>query len=249
MGKYLYCIIQEKRPRKFDISGIEGEKVYTVHEGSMAVVVSDTTKKDGEYLITRDYTIAHQRVLEGMMGKGYDILPISFGTVADSDSLIKEKLLRERRSEFDKAFAYINGKIELNLKVLWNDIASVFRELAKESGIVRRAKQASGHGALGRFQAANVGEMVKKTLDVKRTKAAERVISQLKPLAVDTRSGEILQDAMVCNETFLVPKNLGKEYDKRIRELARSSQDKMNFVNYGPLPPYNFVSIRVSFKE
>ena len=248
MGKYLYCIIQEKRPKKFDFSGIEGKRVYTVHDGPIGVVVSDTDKKEGEYLITRDYTIAHQRVLEGIMGKGYDILPISFGTVADNDDLIKEKLLRARRNEFNKAFMYINGKVELNLKVLWNDISSVFEEIRRESGIVRRAKQASKYGALGRFQAANVGEMVKKTLDAKRTKAAERVISPLKSLAADTRSGEILQDAMVCNETFLVPKTLGKEYDKRIRELARTSGDKMNFMNYGPLPPYNFVSIRVSFK-
>lgn len=249
MGHYLYCVIKENKPEKFSVSGIEGKQVYTLGSGDTAVVVSDTFQKNGDYLITRDYTMSHQRVLEEVMRKNYDILPVSFGTVAENAEEIQEKLLKARRDEFEKAFKYIEGKVEVNLKVLWNEISSVFKEIASASMAVRRAKQLSRHKPLGRFQAANIGEMVKKALDAKRTKTAERILSQVRPFAFDTRKGEILQDAMVCNETFLVPKHSGKEYDKCIIGLARNYGDEMSFMNYGPLPPYNFVSIKVSFND
>jgi hypothetical protein len=249
MGKYLYCIIKESRPKEFKIPGLDEKKVNTVNYGDIAAVVSDAINKNGDYLITRDYMIAHQRVLEEVMRSGYDILPVSFGTVADSVDLIKEKLLKERRDEFNKTFAYINGKVELNLKVLWSDIASVFKGIASGNRVVRQAKQLSSHKPLNRFHAAGVGEAVKKALDAKRIEAAQKILSQVRPLAADIREGEILQDAMVCNETFLVPKSSGKEYDRRVVELARAYEGKMNFMSYGPLPPYNFVSIRVSFSD
>ena len=249
MGKYLYCIIKQNKPEKFTISGIDGKQVYGIGYGDMSVMVSDTTKRDGDYLITRDYTISHQRVLEEVMRSGYDILPVSFGTIADNDKEIKEKLLAQRRDEFDKAFKYIGGKVELNLKILWKDISAVFKDIATESKIIKKAKQISRHKSLGRFQAANVGEVVKKALEAKRTQVAEKILCKVRPFAADTREGEILQDAMICNETFLVPKALGKDYDKRVIDLARTYNGKLNFMHYGPLPPYNFVSIRVSFND
>lgn len=246
-GKYIYCVIKEKTPRKFDVSGMEDKPVYTMNHNGWGAVVSDSPIDD--FLITRAYTMVHQRVMEEVMRQGYDILPVSFSTVANNEEDIKEKILLKKEEELEKSYKYISGKMELNLKVLWQDVPSVFKEIAATNPTVKRAKLYYQKHSIGRFQVANIGEIVKKELDRRRAKIADKVLSQIKSFAVEQKKGDILQDAMILNDTFLVPRSSGKMYDKSILGLARQYGDQMNFINYGPLPPYNFVSIRVTFNE
>lgn len=246
-GKYIYSVIKETKPRTFSVSGMEGNPVYTVHHGGWAAVVSDSPIDD--FMITRAYTMAHQRVLEEVMRAGYDILPVSFSTVAENEDDIKEKVLEQKRDELEKSLAYIEGKMELNLKVLWQDVKSVFNGIAATNPSVRSGKHSLKKGVLGRFEVARIGEIVKNELDKRREKFARIILSRLRQLAAEIKEGDILQDAMILNTTFLIPKSYGRTYDRRVLELAKEYGDKMSFMNYGPLPPYNFVSVRVSFKD
>ena len=247
-GKYIYSVIREEKPKIFsDIFGMESKPVYTINHNGWGAVVSDSPLND--FLITRKFTMAHQRVMEEVMRRGYSILPVSFGTVAGSEEAIKDKVLTKKAKELEDGYKYINGRMEMNLKVLWQNVSSVFKEIAGANPIIRRAKNIAQKRPLGRFQAANIGEVVKQDLERRRAGLADKILSELKSFAVEMKEGEILQDAMVLNTTFLVPRTSGKMYDQRILELARAYSDKLNFINYGPLPPYNFVSIRVSFND
>lgn len=246
-GKYIYSVIKEAKPRTFSVSGMENRPVHTINYKGWGAVVSDSPLND--FLITREYTMAHQRVMEEVMRRGYDILPVSFGTVAGKEDDIKEKILKQKREELEKSLSYIKGKMELNLKVLWQDVRSVFNEIAQTNPSVRSAKHSLKNGAMGRFAIAQIGEIVKNALEERREKLAGIILSRLRPLAVEMNKGDILQDAMILNTTFLVPKSCGRTYDRRVLELAKEYGDKMNFMNYGPLPPYNFVSVKVSFKD
>lgn len=242
-GKYIYSIIETNNPRKFEFVGMGGGKVYTISDGNLSAVVSDSPMK--VYMMTREDLMLHQRILEEIMRKEGDILPVSFGTVAGSADAVSE-LLRSKAKELHEAFLNVAGKMELNLKVLWKDMDRVFQEIVEENEIIKRAKFASKKRALGRFEAARIGEIVKNALDGKRAILAQKIISQLRPLASQALDGSILNDAMICNAMFLMPRDQGKVYDQRVLELAQTYGDALNFIHIGPLPPFNFVNVKIS---
>ncbi|MFH1971441.1 MAG: GvpL/GvpF family gas vesicle protein, partial [Patescibacteria group bacterium] len=92
-NKYLYCVIKERNPQRFNIlgqspldskhlTGQEGKEVYMVSEGDLAIAVSDTSKE--EYSFIKEHLTCHQKVIEEVMKQGYDVLPARFGTIAKS---------------------------------------------------------------------------------------------------------------------------------------------------------------------
>ncbi len=94
-GKYLYCVIKERAPRKFNILGQDEKEVYTISKGGLAIAVSDTSKE--EYSFIKEHLTCHQKVIEQVMNEGYDVLPVRFGTVAKSEEDIREKILKAKK--------------------------------------------------------------------------------------------------------------------------------------------------------
>ena len=135
-GKYLYCVVKEKTPKKFNILGQEGKKVYTINKGDLAIVVSDTLKE--EYSFIKEHLTCHQKVIEEVMRKGYDVLPVRFGTVTKSIQDIREKILKSKRKELLKTFPTVEGKIELGLRAFWKDMPSIFQEIVAENREIKR---------------------------------------------------------------------------------------------------------------
>jgi len=247
-GKYLYCIVKEKKPQNFHFLGQEGKAVYTVHFGDLAMVVSDTVKE--EYHFIKEYLTGHQKVIEEVMRKGYDVLPISFGTVAPSIEYVKEKLLKAKVKELIETFPLIEERIELGLKVFWKDMPGIFQEIVKENKEIQIAKKEAEKNS-SQFKIAKVGELVQKALEIKRQKEIIKILTPLKKLAVDfkerehIRQREILKDSMILSSAFLVPKENEDEFDRRVESFIRKYERRMRFIYVGPIPPFNFVELHL----
>ena len=84
----MYCVLRKPKSFDLDFCGIGGEKIHLVTSGKFAVAVSNSSIQD--YPITRENTVTHQQVIEGVMREYSPILRISFVTVAESGALIKE---------------------------------------------------------------------------------------------------------------------------------------------------------------
>jgi hypothetical protein len=123
-GTYIYCIARaqpfEQGGSPFTAPGIGGrdKPVRLLTSDDLAAVVSDAPR-DG-YDVTRENLLAHQRVITQAMTRS-DVLPVSFGTVAESDQQVQEQLLRGAAGDLHRALAAVQGCIELDLKVLWNE--------------------------------------------------------------------------------------------------------------------------------
>ena len=245
-GKYLYCVIKERKPQKFNILGQEEKEVYTINEGSLAIAVSDTSKE--EYPFIREHLISHQKVIEQVMNEGYDVLPARFGTVAKSEEDIREKILKGKRKELLETFPITEGRIELGLRAFWKDMPSIFQEIVKENKTIQQAKKEAQKNPF-QLKVASVGELVQRALDAKRESEAQEIISPLKKLAVDfkerelLRSREIMKDSMILSSAFLVPKGNEKEFDKRVEALTGEHGGRIKFIYMGPIPPFNFVEL------
>ena len=246
-GKYLYCLIKEKKSKEFNVLGIEGGKVYTISEGELSVVISDVEIK--EYPISRENTLTHQKVIEEAM-KEYDVLPISFGTVAESEKNIKEKILKLKAKELLNALEKIKGKVELNLKAVWLDMSNVFREVLKENKEIQMAKkEASTISGIGKTNLAmEVGKMVAGALEEKKEREAREILKPLKKIAEDFKENKVQLDQVIFNAAFLVSKEKEKEFDKEILNLGEKHNKRIKFLYVGSLPPYNFIKLELSLK-
>jgi len=259
-GKYLYCVIKERVPKKFNILGQEEKEVYTINEGNLAICVSDTSKE--EYSFIKEYLTCHQKVIEEIMKEGparnalhsktggYDVLPVRFGTVAKSEENIKEKILKSKRKELLETFPIAEGRVELGLRAMWKDMPAIFQEIVRENPEIQIAKKEVQKNPF-QMRVASVGELVQKALDAKREREAQRVLSSLKKLAVDfkerelLRSSDVMKDSMIFSSAFLVSKEREEEFDERIRALTEKYDKRIKFIYMGPIPPFNFVELHL----
>lgn len=222
-------------------------EVRTVECGDLAAVVSDA--QTTVYDVTRDNLTAHQRVVEESM-RHSDVLPVAFGTVARSDQDIREKLLRREHDELQDHLAYVRGRVELGLKVLWNR-DRLFSEVVAERDDIRRLRDliAERPPDSAYFERIQLGELTSAAIDEKREFDAEAILEVLRPLAVDLQLNRLLTDMMIVNASFLVDRDQIEAFDAQVQRLGELHAERLVFRYVGPLPPYSFVNVNVSWEE
>jgi hypothetical protein len=249
MGKYMYCIIRCPEPVQFTNLGIgeRGDIVYTVHFEDLAAVVSNSPVV--EYDSSRRNMMAHTLVLEEAM-QDFTILPVRFGTVAPSVEAIQEKLLKRRFGEFHGLLQQMEGRVELGLKAFWYENV-IFNEIVEESPPIRRLRD----GLMGRpseetyYERIRLGEMVEAAMWKKRDEDAEKILTPLRSLVYETRANKVITDRMVVNAAFLVDEHRQGEFDAMVERLDQEMGKRLIFKYVGPVPPYNFVNIVVSWED
>jgi len=227
--------------------GGPGVEIRTVECGDLVAVVSDAPL--AAYNITRENLVAHQRVVDTSMRRA-DVLPVAFGTVARDDRDVREKLLLREHDGLQEHLAYVQGRAELGLKVLWNRDA-LFEEIVAERDDIRALRDRVGKRPedTAYFERIQLGELTNAAIAEKRGRDAEIVLDGLRPLAVDLEENRLLTDLMILNASFLVDRDRIRDFDSRVRRLGEVHADRLVFQYVGPLPPYSFVNISVSWEE
>jgi len=242
LSRYIYGFIEESRRKEFSFNGIDGKKVYSFNYQDLAAVLSEAEAV--EYDPTRANLLAHTHVLEEI-AKEHLILPMSFGIIAENEEKVTE-LLRQNYLELKRELKMLKGKIELGVKVLWIEDAVVkemesrvkdFQELKKK--IVDLSAKEDQNAKL------KAGRLVESIVKEWEKKYAQKIYSSLKEIAVDSRLNQSTGIKMLLNSSFLVEKNKEKDFDQRVNELAQKYENQLKFKYVGPVPPYNFVNIKL----
>jgi len=222
-------------------------RVRTVEYGDLVAVVSDA--RTSAYDITRDNLMAHQRVVEESM-RHADVLPVAFGTVARNDRDVREKLLRREQDELHDHLAYIQGRVELGLKALWNR-DRLFAAIVAERDDIRRLRDrlADRPPDSAYFERIELGELTDAAIGEKRDRDGEAILETLRPMAVDVHLNRLLTDMMIVNASFLVDRDQIDAFDAEVQRLGEVHAERLVFQYVGPLPPYSFVNISVSWEE
>jgi hypothetical protein len=254
MGIYLYCITQGDKERAFENAAAVGSSaspVRTIVEQGLAAVVSDCEQT--RFDTSRVNLMAHERVVEQVMREASCLLPVRFGTVASPPEPEQDirRLLRVRRVEFDRLLHEMQGKVEVGVKALWQDTNAVFQEIASEWHEVRRLRdRIEGQPErTPQIERVRLGEMVKEALDRKRERQAVRILEPLRPLAAEVVENPVVLDRMILNAAFLVSAEQDSDFDRAVRELDAQLAPRVVLRHVGPVPPYNFVNITVSWDE
>ena len=245
-GKYLYCIIETNQARNFGPLGIggRGDPVTTISYDELSGVISDAPIK--KYATTRENTIAHEKAIEEVMRQGYTVLPVRFGTVADSAQEVRD-VLRKRYREFKDLLRDMDNKVELGVKASWLDMEAIFAEIVEERGDIRALRNRAARKPT-RDSMIHVGEMVQEALEKKKEKEADLLLNAVRKISAGVRTNKTFGDNMFLNAAFLVDRGWEKEFDDKIEELRVKYADKMKLSYIGPAPPFNFVNIVIHWE-
>src|SRR5439155_2954975 len=97
-----------------------------------------------------------------------NVLPVSFGTVADNDQEVQELLLHRAADEMHRSLEHVQGRIELELRVLWNE-EQLFSEIVAENDDIRALRDSLAGQApeATRYERIQLGERVAAALQRK----------------------------------------------------------------------------------
>lgn len=243
---YLYGVVKPNTPdipqgsTSFNLEGIPTELHLTFFDG-LGIVYSEKEMEEGEEVRpSRKNLIGHQKVIEGLMTE-YQVLPFSFGMLVDTMSDL-EKLMTEQRDELQAKLEKIEGKIELSLKIVWENMEQVFAELVEEKSIIHQKREelfSSDHP--DQNAKIELGKLVEEKLENKKTDIQIRVINKLFEKAVDHKILKNISEEMITNIVFLVDKELESQFDVAVNELSEELEGNKKFKYIGPTPPYNFL--------
>ncbi|MBL7183148.1 MAG: GvpL/GvpF family gas vesicle protein [Anaerolineae bacterium] len=259
-AKYVYCIISGDQGKVFGREGIggPGNQVYTIPYRDISAVVSDTPLEPLEP--TTEHVLAHEGAIEEVMAE-HTVLPLRFGVVFASEARVKE-MLEENYPRYQENLARLHGKVELGLKVLWEE-AEIRREVERAServarfreelaGRAQELKLARGTPAMrGRGyylqmklekDVAQLKQLVREEMETTREREALHVFKDLRGRAVDACLNRLLDQRMILNAAFLVGRGEIEGFSQRVEELKSANAEKgMEFALSGPWPPYNFI--------
>lgn len=247
-GKYLYCIIGTNQARNFGSLGIggRGDLVTTISHDELSAVVSNSPMK--KYVTTRENTIAHEKAIEEVMRQGHTVLPVRFGTVADTAQEV-QSVLQKRYQEFKDLLEKMDNKVELGVKALWTNMDDqVFAEIVEERADIRILRNRAARRPT-RENMIQVGELVQKALEEKKEKERAVILKPLEKISADTKLNNPFGDKMFLNAAFLVDRSRDKEFDDQIKELRERYAERMKITYVGPAPIFNFVDIVIHWEE
>lgn len=248
-GKYIYCVVETEQERNYGPLGVgaRGDEVLTIGYDDLSMVVSNHPTTG--CAANRENLIAHQRVIEQMMGEFDSVLPVRFGTIASGADEVRN-LLDRRRREFKRRLADMDHKVELGVKGSWRDMGAIYDELLCENPPLRQRKETLAQDG-GRDLRAKIelGRLVKKALEEKKQTLAEEIVERLRPSSYEHTWNKTLGDEMFLNAAFLVGRGREKEFDNIMDDLSEEYGQRIRFLYSGPLPVFNFVSLVIYPEE
>jgi hypothetical protein len=221
--------------------------VRTVTERGMAALVSD---------LPPDHTPgrledleAHRRVLSRAIKRGTAI-PMRFGTVMDSDDVVRERLLARHAGELSDMLDMLDGHVQMTVKAFYAEDALLQEVLSTQPDLARQSAVLAEHPP-SEMRSARVqfGEIVAKAVETRRVEVESALLNRLSPLAADIRVDPPTSERVAFNAQLLVHREGRAALDDAIRELGDTLADVLVFRYIGPLAPFSFADISLEDHE
>lgn len=243
---YLYGIAAASAPLEEGAlgTGLGGGSVTLLRAGGFVVIVG--VAPPAPIQATRRAMLTHTAVLERALAVT-DILPLRFGTVAtDAETVVRGIATME--GPLGAALASVAGRIELGVKAHWRDGIG-YREALEADPALRalRDRLARRPSAETYYERIELGRRVEAALGARRAAESAAILAALTPLAEREETLRTLDDSMVLNRAFLVRREFEPAFDTAMAELAERHAGRLEFRYVGPVPAYNFVSLRADW--
>jgi hypothetical protein len=246
-GKYIYCIIAAEHDYNFGTIGVggRGDLVTTIGFDGLCMVVSDHPLT--KFPVNPENILAHQKVIEEVMKEFSSVLPLKFGTIAATPDEIRN-LLNRRYSEFMELLKVFDNKVEVNVKCVWKDMASIYKEIDEKSETLkklRRELEQETDQQKKKEKMIEAGELVEIALKEKKEQEAEEIMMAFRKSVFEYKQNKTSGEAMFFNTAFLINSGREKEIDNIIADLDEKYKNSIDFTYTSPLPIFNFIELKI----
>src|SRR4051794_13162357 len=201
-AKYVYGVVRARGGTKPKGKGIAGKPLRVVAADGIGALTSDVPAGDLE--AGREELMTHSRVLEGALEKGV-VLPMRFGVVMPDEAAVRSELLDAHREELEAQLDEMAGKVEMNVKAIYDEGAVLSEVLAENGDIARLRESIHGRSEDGTYyQRIELGERIVAALDEKREADEGAIVEQLSPHALAIEVAPPMHERMAVNAAFLV---------------------------------------------
>ncbi|OPL09763.1 MAG: hypothetical protein AVO34_04925 [Firmicutes bacterium ML8_F2] len=240
-SKHLFGIVDSAQPKNLGQIGFGDppSDVALVSCGQLAAVVGEA--KDDYSVPEREDVLVHQKVLEIVMEE-HTVLPMRFGTIAPGESDVLE-LLQSSYEDLLAEITRLRGTVEAGLKVFWLKEA-VQREVEAKLGKIEDLKKEEDKKKAYEV-AVKTGQIVQNIIEQWRERYTSSILKRLKPHAVDLRLNDVFGVQMLINSSFLLRKSAIEEFEHELEKVVQEFSDKLSFRYVAPVPPYNFVNLKI----
>ena len=242
-SRYIYGIVAEPQLRRFGFPGIGDAEVYTINHDGIAAIVSDIQLRGIDP--TRKNVHTHTVVQDELL-KEYTLLPMGFGMITASEDEVR-RLLEQNYEGLVGELNRLTGKVEVEVKVFW-DREAVIKELQGENQELTKL-ESKINAALSCNEAQRLlieaGKLVERIVTGWKARYAEQVCAILGQLALDTQLNKLIGIRNILNASFLINRPREVEFQQEVYRLDAEFQGKVNFKYVGPLPPYNFINLKL----
>ncbi len=213
--------------------------VWVVEAGDLGAILGPAPENDEKG--TRDQALAHARVLEAAAADA-PVVPLRFGTVADSEEEVGTELLEARREALTQLLERIDDRVQMIVKAYYRE-QPILREILESEPEVAKLRDATKDGPEEAVHNARVrlGELVSAAIEQRRTHDSAEIAQRLEPVADAGVANDLEQELMVLNAPYLVQRKRLQEFEDAVEDLARQAGERMRFRLLGPMPAYDFL--------
>jgi hypothetical protein len=167
-----------------------------------------------------------------------------FGVVMPDEDTVRAELLDAHRDELEAQLEEMSGKVEMNVKAIYDE-GEVLREvLAENPDIARMREKLQGSSEEATYyERIDLGERIVAALGDKRAADDEAIVEGLSPHALAVEVGQPMHERMAVNASFLVHEDTLAKFDAELDRIAASHGERLRFKATGPLPPHSFVEL------
>jgi hypothetical protein len=239
---YLYGITLAEPGDPGLAPGVAGTAVEQIVDGPLAAVVGRLSFNARKIRPQRANLAAHHQVLRQLADR-QPVLPVAFGTLAESEERLRG-ILRRNRAILESRLRRLRGAAEMALKVFWEtaNIFELFVATHQELEQVRNRLFRPGRTPTMEEKLA-VGKLFESLVQESRQRHTKRVTEALAPHCLEVRALDCREERLIMKLACLIQKDRQSRWEEGVEQAAKLFDNHYCFQYSGPWAPYNFAEI------
>lgn len=243
MSKYIYGIVDQSAESSYGSIGINEGNVSVISIGPLGAICSDVS--DARIRPERKNLAAHNAVIKRII-EDATVLPMSFGTIADSVDEV-QGILKKNKVQFAGQLKRLNGKVEMGLRISLI-VPNIFEYMVNSEPELSdlRDRIYAGHRVPTHNDQIELGRTFNRLLEEARENYLSSVMEVLTPLVVEIKSNPPRNESEVANLAALINRNQMQRFEDGIQEAALLFDNNFSFDYNGPWACFNFVDLTLT---
>lgn len=238
MGIYVYAVGSASVGELPALQGVLDQPAYRLDAGSVCAIVSECSL--ATVRAERRHIAASQRVLTALYTQN-DLLPMAFGTVAESEAELRS-FLDDHRDVLEGQLHRIAGAVEMSLR-LGLEVADPIAYLVERTPALRAARERTFNGRRtpSYDDRIRLGQMLDEAMRNYREARTAQVLAVVGACCAEVITLPVRGEKEIANLAVLVDRSGLDQFEAAIHASAAQIDDDIAFKLGGPWPPYNFV--------